>query len=184
MSRSDSPAAYGPTAKVLHWLVVALLVAQFVVAWTMPEIHRNTKPETLINLHLSLGMVTLLVVVIRLAWRWTHPEPAPLDGLPPWQAQSARVVHYALYAVLVVAPILGWMNASFRGFPIVLFGIQFPALMAPRTPGFAWTGDVHALISNYLLLALVGLHLAATLYHRLVRKDGVLARMLPQGWAM
>ena len=182
MSRTDVTrgAAYTPTAKLLHWLVVVLLIVQYIVAWSMPHIGRNTKPETFINLHFSLGALILFVVVARLAWRWTHPEPAPLDGLPPWQVQSARVMHYTLYLLLLVVPILGWMNASFRGFPIDVFGlVRLPALMATRTPGFAWTGDVHALISNYVVLTLAGLHIAAALYHRFVRRDGVLARMLP-----
>jgi cytochrome b561 len=54
-----------------------------------------------------------------------------------------------------------------------------PKLVATRAPGLRWTGDVHGLLANYLMLALVGLHVAAALYHWLVRRDGVLQRMLP-----
>jgi cytochrome b561 len=175
---------YTPTAKVLHWLVVLVLAIQYVVAWSMPHIGRNTTPDTLINLHFSFGMVIIALVGVRLAWRWTHPEPVPLDGLPVWQTASARLVHYLIYALLIAGPILGWINASFRGFDVTLFGLfRFPNLVAARAPGFAWTGDVHALASNYVLLPLVGLHIAAALYHALVRRDGVLARMLPRSWA-
>jgi cytochrome b561 len=146
----------------------------------MPDIHRDTKPDTLINLHLSFGIVILAIAALRLGWRLTHAEPPPEDGLPPWQVQSARIVHWLLYLLLFVVPILGWMNASFRGFPVTLFGlIELPKLMATRTPGFAWTGDVHGLLATYALLALVGLHAAAALYHGLVRRDRVLQRMLP-----
>ncbi len=83
---------YTGTAKSLHWLILALLIVQFVVAWTMLDIKRDTKPDTLINLHLSAGILILFFVVVRLAWRATHGEPAPLDGGPPWQVQSARLV--------------------------------------------------------------------------------------------
>ena len=146
----------------------------------MPHIGRNTQPDTLINLHLSFGVLILAVAVVRLGWRLTHAEPAPEDGVPPWQVQSARVVHWLLYLLLFVVPMLGWMNASWRGFPVTVFGLfELPKLMATRAPGLRWTGDVHGLLANYAMLALVGLHVAAALYHYFIRRDGVLQRMLP-----
>jgi len=181
---SQSPAAtgYSPVAKLLHWLVVALIVAQFVIAYLMPHIGRNTQPNTIINLHFSLGVVILAVVIVRLVWRWTHAEPAPLDGIPPAFVWSARAVHFALYLLLIVIPVLGWMNASWRGFDVSVLGLfKLPRLMATRAPGFAWTGDVHVSLSWYFMLAFIGVHVAAALYHALVRRDGVLARMLPGG---
>ena len=175
---------YTPAAKLLHWLIVVLLAAQFAIAWTMPHIGRNTIPETWINLHFSLGVVVLFVAVVRLLWRWTHPEPTPIDGLPPWQVSSAYAVHLLLYALLFVLPVLGWINASFRGFDVTLFGLlTLPALISTRAPGFGWTGDVHAFMSNYVLLPIVALHVMATLYHAFVRKDEVLNRMLPASWS-
>ena len=180
---SNAGIGYTPTAKLLHWLVVLLLIIQYSIGWTMPHIGRNTVPETFINLHFSVGVVILLVLIARLLWRWTHPEPAPHDGLPPWQVWSARVVHYLLYVLLLIIPLLGWANASFRGFDVSLFGfVTIPKLVAAQAPGFAWTGDVHSLLSNFVLLAVAGLHFAAALYHALIRKDGVLGRMLPVGW--
>ena len=170
---------YTGTAKALHWLVLALLIVQFAVAWTMPDIKRDTKPETLINLHLSMGIVILFVAVIRLGWRAVQGEPAPEDGVPPWQVQSARAVHWLLYLLLFALPVLGWINASWRGFPVVMFGLDLPKLVATRAPAWRWTGDVHSLLAEYGLLVLVGLHVAAALYHYFFRRDGVLQRMLP-----
>ena len=170
---------YTRTAISLHWLIVALLVAQFIVAWTMPHIGRNTPVTTLISLHFSFGVLILVVAVLRLFWRASHGEPAPANGLPPWQTASARVVHWLLYLLLFVLPMLGWLNASWRGMPVVMFGRELPKLLATRAPGWAWTGDVHVFLSTYVLLALVGLHVAAALYHYLIRRDGVLQRMLP-----
>lgn len=183
--RSPEPAevGYTPLAKALHWLVVALLFCQYALAWTMPHIGRNTKPDRLIDLHFSVGVLILLVIAVRLAWRFTHAEPAPVAGLPAWIRRSSRAIHYLLYLLLAVLPLLGWMNASFRGFDVSLFGlIHLPQLIATRTPGFAWTGDVHNYLTTYLLLPLAGLHVAAALYHRFVRGDRVLQRMLPAAW--
>ena len=99
--------------------------------------------------------------------------------MPPWQLHTARIVHWLLYALLLVVPVLGWINASWRGFPVIMFGLEFPRLIGTRAAGWAWTGDVHGLLANYAMLALVGLHVAAGLYHYFVRRDRVLQRMLP-----
>jgi len=84
-----------------------------------------------------------------------------------------------LYALLFVLPVLGWMNASWRGMPMVMFGYELPKLMPTRTPGWGWTGDAHTVLACYLTLTLVALHVATALYHYFVRRDGVLQRMLP-----
>ena len=170
---------YTGTAKSLHWLIVLLLIAQFILAWTMPEIKRDTPVTTLISLHFTVGVVILALAVARLGWRASHGEPTPLDGIPPWQTTTARIVHWLLYLLLFVVPILGWLNASWRGMPIVMFGLELPGLLPKHAPGWGWTGDVHSLLAEYLMLALVGLHVAAGLYHYFIRRDGVLQRMLP-----
>ncbi len=177
---TPTSSGYTGTAKALHWLIVLLLIAQFIFAWIMPEIRRDTPVTTLISLHFTFGIIILAVAIVRLGWRLTHREPPPEDGLPPWQTFSARIVHYLLYALLFVVPILGWMDASRRGMPVVMFGLELPQLVATRAAGWGWTGDVHGLMSNYLMLALVGLHVVAALYHHFVRHDGVLKRMLPR----
>ena len=171
--------SYTGTAKALHWTIVALLIAQFIFAWTMPHIGRNTPVTTIISLHFTFGIVILAVAIARLAWRLTHAEPPPEDGLPPWQVKSAHVVQVALYLLLFVMPMLGWINASWRNMPIVMFGLELPKLVATRAPGFGWSGDVHGILGNYVMLPLVALHVIAALYHYFFRRDGVMQRMLP-----
>ncbi len=172
-------AGYGATAKTLHWIVVGLLIVQFIIAWVMPDIRRDTKPDTLINLHLSFGALILFVAIVRLAWRLTQGQVAPLASMTPFERTASHVLHGLLYLLLLVVPILGWINASWRGFPAVMFGLELPKLVATHAPGLRWTGDVHGLLANYVMLALVGLHVAAALYHYFIRRDGVMQRMLP-----
>jgi cytochrome b561 len=179
MSMAQAKPSYTGTAKILHWLILALLIGQFIFAWTMPHMRRDTPVTTLISLHFTFGVIILAVAIVRLACRFSYGEPTPEDGLPPWQTASARVVHWLLYVLLFVVPVLGWINASWRGMPIVMFGLELPALIAKRAPYWGWTGDVHGLLANYVMLALVGLHVAAALYHYFVRRDRVLQRMLP-----
>lgn len=97
MAQAENCLGYTGTAKALHWIIVALLIVQFVLAWTMPHIRRDTKPDTLINLHLSFGIVILAIAALRLEWRLTHAEPPPEHGLPPWQVPTARILHWLLY---------------------------------------------------------------------------------------
>jgi cytochrome b561 len=180
MAKTGVSAGYSGLAKLLHWTIVALLIVQFIIAWTMPNIGRNTSMSTLTSLHFSFGVLILLVAIVRLAWRLLQGEPEPAAGLVAWERLVSRIVYWLLYLLLFVVPILGWISASWRGFPVSLFGlIELPKLMATRAPGWRWTGDVHGLLANYPMLALVGLHVAATLHHWLLRRDGVMQRMLP-----
>ena len=171
--------AYDGVAKSLHWLVVLLLASQFVVAWIMPGARRVTVPQGLVALHLSIGAVIIAVVVVRLLWRRTHPVPLAEDGMPPWQHRIAEATHHGLYMLLLVVPLLGWVDASTRGWPVELFGlVQLPALVEQGSPYGRFIGDLHSFFS-YTLLTVVGLHVLAVLYHRLVLRDAVLQRMLP-----
>src|SRR5579871_3673756 len=171
---------YDSVAKTLLWSILGLLCAQFVFAWTMPHIGRTVPDSILIDLHVWFGVTILVIAAIRLLWRATHREPPPEEGIPPWQTTTARVLHWALYGLLFAIPILGWVNASWRGMPVTLFGIVgLPKLVATRGGPWGWTGDIHSLLADYALLALVGIHVAAALYHQFVRRDGVLRRMLP-----
>jgi cytochrome b561 len=178
---SMTQAGYSSTAKTLHWLIVGLLVAQYIFAWTMPHIGRNTPVTTLISLHFTFGVMILAVAIVRVVWRTIQGEPVPLDGVPPWQAQSARIIHWLLYVLLLLLPILGSINASWRGMPIVFFGIELPKPVSTRSSGWGWTGDVHSLLAYYVMLPLIGLHIASGLYHYFIRRDRVLQRMLPGG---
>lgn len=168
---------YTPVAKALHWVIVLLLIVQYTLGWTMPEIGRGTVPETLIDLHLSVGALILLTVLVRIGWRVAYAPP-PLIGLPAWQMALSHATHALLYLVLIAIPVLGWMSASARGWDVTLFGlVSLPHIDFGLSGG--QTGDLHVLLS-YVLLALVGVHVLAALYHGFVLRDAVLDRILPQ----
>ena len=171
--------SYGTVAKSFHWTIFVLVAIQFVIAFTMPDIEPGVVPDTLINLHLSFGALILLIVLLRLAWRLTHPIPLTTQHLPVWQALVARWTHRLFYVVLTVSPVLGWASASARNWDVSLFGIvKLPALLAPRTRIGYLAGDVHTALS-WFLLGLVAVHVGAAVYHYFVLRDGVLQRMLP-----
>ena len=166
---------YDAVARLLHWLVVALVGAQFVLGWTMPDVHRDTQPAGLIAAHLIVGTALLAAMALRIIWRATHRPPAgELSG--PLRVLSS-LTHGALYALLVAVPVLGWINASSRAWPLTLLGVVPLPALSPAGSSFGHAmGDIHGVLA-WALLALIGLHVAAALLHRFVFRDRTLQRM-------
>jgi len=113
-----TPARYDAVARVLHWLIVVLLVAQYAIGWTMPDVHRDTRPVGLIAAHLIVGTALLAAMACRVLWRATHRPPA--DQLSPTMRALSGATHVALYALLIAVPLLGWINASSRAWAVTL----------------------------------------------------------------
>jgi cytochrome b561 len=177
--RTAERLGYGGGAKFLHWLIVALLIVQFTIAWTMPDINPRTPPSTLIDLHFSFGVTILFVVLARLLWRWRYPVPLISDNVPAWQDWTARATHGLLYLLLFVMPILGWIDAGFRNLPIIFYEVvTIPPIVGASRALAGRTGDIHTLVA-YILLAVIGLHVLAALYHHFWLRDRVFLRMLP-----
>jgi cytochrome b561 len=169
--------AYGVVARTLHWLTVLLIALQFMIGWTMPDVHKDTQPVGLIGWHLGVGATLVAVIVLRVVWRLTH-RPGP-DDLPPLLDILSRVTHFFLYIGLLLVPLLGWINASSRGWTVRIAGVvPYPSLSRTGSPFGHEMGDVHGILA-WVLLAVIVLHVAAALFHRFVLKDHVLQRMLP-----
>jgi cytochrome b561 len=168
---------YDGIARTLHWLIVLLIVAQFLLGWTMPDIHRDTVPEGLIAWHLKVGATIVAVMALRVLWRISHRSPP--EDLPKAVAMLSRATHVSLYVVLVSVPVLGWINASSRGWTVALpGGVPLPALSAKGASFGHAMGDVHGVLA-WVLLALIAVHILAALFHHLVLKDNVMHRMVP-----
>jgi cytochrome b561 len=174
---------YSATAKRLHWLIVLLVAIQFVTAYLLPHIGRNTPPSTVINLHFSFGILILVVMAVRFVHRLRHPIPLESNDARPLERFLAKTAHRLFYLILLVGPFLGWASASAHRLPVILFGIVPLPAIAP--PGADWgheAGDIHS-TAMWALLWLIGLHAATALYHHVVRHDGTLRRMLPSNEA-
>jgi cytochrome b561 len=169
---------YGPTAKLLHWLIAALLAIQLPLGWLMPHIRRGMTPGTAMTLHISIGTTILLLIVLRFLWRLRHPV-APATTLPAWQRVSSEFVHWLLYVVVLLTTISGWFFASAEGWTIYLFGLMpLPRLVDQGSALGRSIGELHATLT-WILLGLVGIHIAAALVHLFVYRDRVIHRMLP-----
>jgi cytochrome b561 len=170
-------AKYNAVAISLHWLVVLLVILQFILGWTMPDVHRDTKPISLIAAHIIVGTALLTAMVCRVIWRLTHQPPS--EDLSPVLRAVSAITHFALYALLIVVPVLGWITASSRGWTVTLLGVVPLPGLSPVGSGWGHEmGDVHGVLA-WVLFGGICLHVAAALFHRFVLRDGVLRRMLP-----
>ena len=127
------------------------------------------------NLHKSIGLTLLALMAVRLLWRWRHPAPA-FPAMPKWQAGLAHIVHASLYAVLFVHPLSGYLGSVFSGYPVKLFGMTLPA-WGWNDPALKRFFSASHLVTSWVLLAAVALHVAGALKHALVDRDGLLSRM-------
>jgi cytochrome b561 len=169
---------YGPTAKVFHWLVAALLVVQYPIGWLMPDVHRGMKPGTAMTFHVSIGLTILVLIVLRFGWRLTNPV-APESSLPPWQRLSSEVVHWLLYFLVLATTIAGWLFASFRGWSISFFYIvPMPMLASDNAAAGKAIDGLHQAM-EWALLAVIGIHVASALIHIFIYRDRIMQRMLP-----
>jgi cytochrome b561 len=169
---------YGITAKVLHWLVLALLLVQYPIGWLMPDLHRNMKPGAPMTFHISFGISILLLVVLRLVWRLTHPV-APDSSLPPWQRLSSEVVHWLLYALVLATTVTGWLFASLRGWSVSFFYLLPMPMLSSENAAAGKTIDGFHQAAEWALLVVIVIHVAAALAHLFIYRDRIMQRMLP-----
>lgn len=179
MSRANASGHFNLTARVLHWLMAAMILTMLFVGVGM--VASVSQRPWLLQLHRPLGIAILLLAIVRLGNRLRHrPPPLPTD-LPWWQKTAALASHWLLYALMLAMPLLGWSMLSAGGYPIVLWpGVQLPPI-APHSPAlYAWLRSAHGWLA-YLLFATVLGHLCAALFHAWVRRDGVFSSMARGG---
>jgi len=171
--RYDRPAIF------LHWLQAGLVIALLIIGWMMTDLPKGPARTAPYALHKSLGLCALLLIFVRIAWRRIHAPPAAATQLKPWENRLSSVVHHALYFVLVLAPLAGYLSASFTKYPMKFFGLVLPSI--------GWPDDtLNAIFNNlhkgavWVLMLLLALHVLGALHHAL-RRDGVMSRMLPWG---
>ena len=152
---------YSRTQVILHWIVVVLIAVQFIypdgmsAAWRLFRKTGESDPGPGAYLHIVFGATILVFMLWRLALRLTKGVPPQPAGDPAWQRIAAAVTHWGLYVVLILTPVSGSV-AWFLGAEAA--------------------GEAHEVMTS-VIYVLVGLHIAAALYHQFVQKDGLMSRM-------
>lgn len=172
----QTPAHYSRVAVWLHWLVAALILAQFAIGFSMVEIPRNTPARgTWYNVHKSIGLVAAALIFLRLGWRLRHPAPLLPSGVPAWQARAARVNHVLLYACMLTMPVSGYVASNFTRFGVTAFGVHLPP-WGPNNPAVYGAFNGIHVATAFIFVALAALHVAAGIRH-LLGHDGIFRRI-------
>ncbi len=166
---------------VLHWTIAVAVVGLVILGWWMQAIPKEPPGPRAdaYNLHKSIGLAALLIMLARLLWRMSHRTPE-LPPLPLWQARAALAVHYLLYAAMFVDALSGYLGSATSGYPVRFFGWALPAWAGAQPTIKELCSAVH-LATSWVLMGAIGVHIAATLYHECVLRDRLLWRMWPWG---
>jgi len=170
------PWRYSPTAIALHWTLALLLTAMVALGWYMMSIEREPGSGWYFDLHKSIGVLALLLVVARLIWRVQNP-PQPLPAsMPRWQIVLSRGIHVLLYLLMLLIPISGYLGASYSKSGVQVFGLATPHWALPDHDTAEQFFAIHSLLI-WVLVAVVSLHILAALKHLLLDRDHVFQRM-------
>ncbi|MGE5539372.1 MAG: cytochrome b [Gemmatimonas sp.] len=173
---------YSPLSKAIHWIMAAFVLAIIPIGLTMTRLPPGKLQDNLFFVHESFGATILALACIRVAVRLIRGVPAPYPGLEPWQRIAAAASHHLLYVLIFVVPLLGWAGASAYRSAISVYGVfELPPILPVNKPVAETIFIVH-IAAAYLMTAVVALHIGAALMHGFVKRDGVLGRMLPEGW--
>ena len=168
---------YTRTARLLHWLTAGLLLGSFGLGISMTRWVADDMILRVYSWHEWLGVTVFGLTIVRLLWRVAHPPP-PLE-LPLIERIGSQLVHAGLYVVLLVQPVVGWIMSTAFGFPVVYLGLfALPELVPANAQLARQLQGIHVTLAALLLVLFVG-HLGGVLYHHLLKRDGVLHRMLP-----
>ena len=181
MSRKPSllPERWGAVSQLFHWACAALVVTLGALGLYMTELTSPVSKIRIYALHKSLGITLLALVLLRLAWRWSHAVPGAVAGTSRRMKLAADGMHGLLYAMMIAMPLTGWLVNSTSGYPLQWFRLfNLPAIAAKNEHLNGIAKELHEFGFWTLVVLVVG-HVGAALYHHLFLQDGTLHRMLP-----
>jgi cytochrome b561 len=167
---------FTPLQRLLHWVMAVCILAMLFIGVGMVS---TVMPKylSLVAIHKSLGIAILVLALIRLGVRLCYGAPPLPADLPEPMRLAAHLSHYALYALMIGMPLLGWAMLSAAAYPVVVFGgFYLPAILPQSDALHTWLWDAHFYLA-FAFFGLVLMHVAAALFHALVRRDGVFEAM-------
>ena len=171
-------AAYTRTAIILHWLIGICVLAQITLGLWMITIPKSPPGVRAwwFNMHKSIGITLAVLIIVRLLWRFAHRAPPLPSTMPNWERIAAKANHALLYVCMIVMPVSGYLGSSFTKYPILYWGIKLPQWGWDSPELKDLCSQVH-FVTVCIFIALIALHIAATIKHWLVDRDGVAQRM-------
>jgi cytochrome b561 len=171
---------YSAVAQAFHWVTAILVVVTFIYGPGGSEQRAYSQAHDFDRqLHETLGLCVLALVMMRLLWRIIDRRPTP-EPVSRWMGIAAKAMQSSLYLLLFALPLTAIAGAWLEGHPLTLLaGVEIPSLLGGSHDAGATIAKIHTWLGDAILW-LAGLHALAGLYHHLILKDGVLASMLPR----
>ena len=180
MNVMNTAAGYGWPARLLHWLIVVLIVAQFVLANMAESAESRMDMFKLFAQHKSVGITIFALALVRLIWRLANTQPRLPMRTPTWQMHVAKTTHWLLYALIFALPITGVLGSAANNYPVTWFGMfTVPPLIGSNEALADTLHETHEILAA-ALFCLAMLHILAALKHHFYHKDNVLRRMIRQ----
>jgi cytochrome b561 len=175
-SENDSTTArFTLVSRILHWTMAPMVVVQLLIGVTM--IASLSYYPLLLTIHRPLGLAILIFAVVRLANRLSHRPPPFLATMRRLERRIATWSEYALYALLLAQPVVGWAMLSAARFPIIVVGpIRLPGIAPHNIDLYGLLRECHGVFA-FLLFATFTAHMCAVLFHTLVLRDRLIDRM-------
>jgi cytochrome b561 len=170
----NTPARYHPLHVTLHWLIVALVTGAFLLGRYMSGQPNEAAKVTLLAIHMTIGIATLVAMVVRLIVRLRLPQPAPATAGNAFLDLVSKIVHWGLYLIIFLLAVSGISLSLQTGLLPIVFGGSGAALPADF---FAFRARAfHGLLTRTLLVFLA-LHIGAVIFHAVARRENLLRRM-------
>ena len=183
MSIANTSTSYGSLARAFHWLIAVGILAMIPLGWTAHLWPMSNPDEIafktqLFSVHKTIGVLIFVLALARILWAIVQPRPAPLHPERRAETLAAEVVHWVLYAALVIVPLSGWIeHAATDGFAPILLPVGQNLPLVPKSPAVAETFAAVHFLSQWVLVVALLLHVAGAIKHAVIDKDATLARM-------
>lgn len=177
MKLYNSDTHYGLVSYLFHWVMSLMVIALLFIGFNMEDAPQHLK-ASLYGGHKATGVLVLMLVICRLAWRFTSPPPALPNQTPCWQRFLSKVTIFFLYSSMLLMPISGISMNIFGGRSVNVFGLFTIDATTNKVPAIVELADSAHGIFALILASLVILHILGGLYHGLINRDNVLQRML------
>lgn len=173
----NTTTSYGLLSIALHWLMAVALFGMFALGlWMTTLSYYDRWYHDAPELHKGIGVLLLLLLIVRLVWRWINPRPVLMGS--GWEQVVALLVHRMHYLLMFAVLLSGYLIPTAEGVGIDLFGLlTVPATFTFDKQQADLIGQLH-LIAAWAMMGLAGLHAAAALKHHFIDRDITLKRML------
>lgn len=172
----NSEQNYGVFSISVHWISAILFIGATILGLYLEELPWGPTKSELMDLHKSVGVILMFLILLRIVWRFISPNPPAIDTAKAWEQTMSKVVMGVLMLALLLMPLSGWIMSNAGGHSVELFTLPMPTLIGESESIKEIASSVHAILGKLAILAIL-LHLAGALKHHFIYKDNVLKRM-------